>query len=176
MFRRGDAGAPQQRRHADDRAGHPAAWGDGGGLSSPLVDGKRPTDFDHVGEIVRFFNLSPRHRIRGIEQEPKIHFFTMGEERCEVTDSVRLREVTPLRWYLGSGNSLHEQPGAEVRTDRYVRQYLDWYRQFTNASASTFAGGRSGPAFPASDANVTGCCSPTTSHSQPIPRSRDARR
>ena len=96
-------------------------WGHGGRwYSSPLVDGKRPTDFDHVGEIVRFFDLYLRDTDRGIEQEPKIHFFTMGEERWKVTDSWPLSEVTPLRWYLGSGNSLREQPGAEVRTDRYV--------------------------------------------------------
>jgi putative CocE/NonD family hydrolase len=96
-------------------------WGHGGRwYSSPLVDGTTPTDFDHVGEIVRFFDLHLRDTDRGVEREPQIHFFTMGEERWKVTDSWPLREVTPVRWFLEGGNGLREEPGADVRTDRYI--------------------------------------------------------
>jgi putative CocE/NonD family hydrolase len=96
-------------------------WGHGGRwYSSPLVDGKRPTDFDHVGEIVRFFDLHLRDIDRGMSQEPRIHFFTMGEERWKVTDTWPLPGVEHVRWYLAEGNTLREEPAAEGREDRHV--------------------------------------------------------
>jgi putative CocE/NonD family hydrolase len=85
-----------------------------------MVASKRATDFDHVGEIVRFFDLHLRDTDRAFESEPSIHFFTMGEERWKITDTWPLPEAQAQRWYLGKGGSLADEPAGEVASDRYV--------------------------------------------------------
>ena len=96
-------------------------WGHGGRwYSSSMVASKRATDFDHVGEIVRFFDLHLRDTDRRLEDEARIHFFTMGEERWKVTDVWPLAEIEPTRWYLASGGVLAAEPSTEGHTDRYV--------------------------------------------------------
>ncbi len=61
-------------------------WTHGGRWhSSPLAGTQQPSDFDHVAEMVRFFDLHLRDRDRAIVSEPPIHYFTMGEERWKAT-------------------------------------------------------------------------------------------
>jgi len=62
-------------------------WDHGGrrqispGAASPRVR------FDQAAELLRFFDYHLRRRPTGIEQEPPVHYFTMGEERWKSAET-----------------------------------------------------------------------------------------
>lgn len=88
-------------------------WSHGGRWhSSPVVAGTQPTDFDHVAEMVRFFDLHLRDRDAAITAESPIHYFTMGEERWKSTDVWPPAGTTGRYMYLGAGNTLSDAAPA----------------------------------------------------------------
>ena len=63
-------------------------WPHGGRwYSSPFVGRRRRTDFDHVAEMVRFFDLHLRDVDRGVTDEAPVHYFTTGAECWNAADS-----------------------------------------------------------------------------------------
>ena len=96
-------------------------WGHGGRwYSSPLIAGRRPTDFDHVAEMVRFFDCHLREIDPGVVEEPPIHYFTMGEEKWKETETWPPPEAETVRFHLGPGHTLRaDGPGHEEASDPY---------------------------------------------------------
>jgi len=96
-------------------------WPHGGRwYSSPLISDKRPTDFDHVAEIVRFFDLYLRDTDHGLSTEAPIHYFTMGEEKWKTTDEWPIPTAVPTPYHLGAYGALSgDGPGATESHDAY---------------------------------------------------------
>ena len=84
--------------------------------SSPVVV------FDQAAELLRFFDHHLRGRATGIETEPPVHYFTMGEERWKSA----ARWPPPSRtWSLypdGSGK-LSTSPPRSAETDQYPADF-----------------------------------------------------
>ncbi len=84
--------------------------------SSPVVA------FDQAAELLRFFNHHLRGRPTGIEAEPPVHYFTMGEERWK---SVARWPPPSRTWSLypdGDGR-LSAAPPRLAETDRYTADF-----------------------------------------------------
>lgn len=47
----------------------------------------KPETFDHIGELLKFFDYHLKDLETGIQDELPIHYFTMGEERWKATDT-----------------------------------------------------------------------------------------
>lgn len=61
-------------------------WSHGGGYNSgPTV--QLPAAFDHVRELLRFFDFHVKGKPTGINAEPPIHYYTMVEERWKSADT-----------------------------------------------------------------------------------------
>jgi putative CocE/NonD family hydrolase len=94
-------------------------WAHGGRWqSSPVVSGaKQATDFDHVAEMVRFFDLHLRDRDLAISNEAPIHYFTMGEERWKSAEKWPLANTTVRPFFFAPGGALDVHapaaPGAD---------------------------------------------------------------
>jgi putative CocE/NonD family hydrolase len=97
-------------------------WSHGGRwYSSPLINKKQASDFDHVAEMVRFFDLHLRDRDRAISVEPPVHYFTMGEEQWKSSDTWPPPGTIEETLYLGDGQMLTEAvPDANDAADEYV--------------------------------------------------------
>lgn len=95
-------------------------WGHGGRwYSSPTVRTKRATDFDHVAEMVRFFDQHLRDDTSGTAEEP-IHYFTMGEERWESAPHWPVPGAVPTSFYLARDATLgRDMPVEPDGADRY---------------------------------------------------------
>lgn len=59
-------------------------WEHGGRFNtSPANPGE--TGFNHLGEIMKFFDYHLKGIQNGVDKEPRIHYFTMGEEKWKST-------------------------------------------------------------------------------------------
>jgi len=99
-------------------------WGHGGRYnSSPLATKqkkKQPTDFDHVAEMVRFFDLHLRDTDHGAAAEEPIHYFTMGEERWKSAATWPLPQTRMVPYYFGPAGTLTDaSPPASDGSSRY---------------------------------------------------------
>jgi putative CocE/NonD family hydrolase len=78
--------------------------------------------FDQAAELLRFFDHYLRGRATGIDTEPPVHYFTMGEERWKSVS----RWPPPSRtWSLypdGSGK-LSASPPRSAETDQYPADF-----------------------------------------------------
>jgi putative CocE/NonD family hydrolase len=96
-------------------------WGHGGRwYSSPLQRRKRPTDFDHMAEMVRFFDAHLRDDSSAIEAEAPIHYFTMIEERWKATTTWPIEGTEELVLYLGPRRTLEWIPRDDSGRDEYA--------------------------------------------------------
>jgi uncharacterized protein len=97
-------------------------WPHGGRwYASPLVQKKRRTDFDHVAEMVRFFDLHLRDTDHGVADEAAIHYFTTGEERWKETDRWPVPAQSDVKTlHLGSGNRLAPETSETEAGDAYT--------------------------------------------------------
>jgi uncharacterized protein len=94
-------------------------WGHGGRwYTSPVLPRRRATEFDHVAEMVRFFDLHLVGRDARIEAEPPIHYFTMGEERWKTASEWPIPGTTAERFYLGAGWALARETPPDTGSDR----------------------------------------------------------
>jgi putative CocE/NonD family hydrolase len=97
-------------------------WGHGGKFqSSPVVEGRQPTAFPHTVEIVRFFDRHLREgEAAGIpDDEPAIHYFTMGEERWKACAEWPPASITRTL-HLAAGRTLTEEAPAAAGSDGYA--------------------------------------------------------
>lgn len=60
---------------------------DHGGRRNISPFGTGPSQFDHVHELIRFFDFHVKGLTNGLQQEPPIYYFTMGEERWKGTET-----------------------------------------------------------------------------------------
>jgi len=82
-----------------------------------------PSGFDHIGEVLRFFDHHLKGWDTGIHTEKPVHYFTMVEEKWKSSDVWPPKEAKPLPVYLGVGNTLawgndfseHEQMKADLK-------------------------------------------------------------
>ena len=97
-------------------------WPHGGRwYSSPLIGRRRPTDFDHVAEIVRFFDLHLRDLDHGVSSEAPIHYFTMAEERWKSAYEWPLPTTVPTAYHLGPSGALSATgPASNAASDVYA--------------------------------------------------------
>lgn len=82
-----------------------------------------PSGFDHIGEVLRFFDHHLKGWDTGISAEKPVHYFTMVEEKWKSSDVWPPKEAKPLPVYFGVGNTLawgndfsqHEQMKADLK-------------------------------------------------------------
>lgn len=93
-------------------------WDHGGKRHiSPFNQG--PSQFDHQGELLKFFDYHLKGIETGINNEPPVHYFTMGEERWKTADTWPPRAARTL-YYLGHHNRLlHKSPVLPQGADHY---------------------------------------------------------
>jgi hypothetical protein len=77
-----------------------------------------PSRFDHGGELLRFLDQHVRNLPTGLEQEPRVHYFTLGAERWRAAESWP-PPATKRRWYLAEGGALSESAPLGEGEDRY---------------------------------------------------------
>jgi putative CocE/NonD family hydrolase len=96
-------------------------WGHGGGFyCSPLIYGKRKTDFDQIAELVRFFDYHLKGIDSRIASEPAIHYFTLGEEMWKSADTWPPPGSQSIRYFLSANHTLNTKvPSASGAFDVY---------------------------------------------------------
>jgi putative CocE/NonD family hydrolase len=95
-------------------------WPHGGRwYASPLVEKATRTQFDHFGEMARFFDLHLRDVDDGIASEPPIHYFTTGEEKWKTADCWPPSATDQRRYYLAPGRVLSTSWAAEAHRDHH---------------------------------------------------------
>jgi len=94
-------------------------WDHGGRRNiSPFNTG--PTQFDHAGELIKFFDWHLKGKETGIQDESTIHYFTMGEEQWKGSD-VWPPPANMKSWYLSAKHQLLPAP-------QELKQASDTYR------------------------------------------------
>ncbi|MBV9088794.1 MAG: CocE/NonD family hydrolase [Mycobacteriaceae bacterium] len=95
-------------------------WNHGGGWHiEPLRRPTRP-EFDHDGELLRFFDHHLRGLDTGIAAEPRVHYFTMVEGRWKSADAWPPPAAT-LSYYLADERRLAlDPPACESGGDEYM--------------------------------------------------------
>jgi putative CocE/NonD family hydrolase len=98
---------------------------DHGGLQIPdPFSESAKSRFDHGGEVLRFFDYHLKNSENGMEREPRIHYFTMGEEKWKAADVWPPPGFTPTSFYLGAGRRLTRTlPVDEHAADPYRVDY-----------------------------------------------------
>ncbi len=89
--------------------------------SSPFA--QTQTKFDHIAELVRFFDYHLKGIDTGITKEPLVHYYTMGEERWKSAETwpPQSREKS---FYFAPGNKLITAPPEEnAAGDAYKADY-----------------------------------------------------
>lgn len=82
-----------------------------------------PSGFDHIGEVLRFFDHHLKGHDTGIHSEKPVHYFTMVEEKWKTSDVWPPKDAKPLPVFLSENNSLiwgndfsaHEQMKADLK-------------------------------------------------------------
>lgn len=91
-------------------------WDHGGGNhASPFLDPEMhttPTPIDQVHDHLKGFNHFLKGEANGFEKEPRIYYYTMGEERWHGADQWPPHPMTPQRFYLQDQKGLGEKPGS----------------------------------------------------------------
>lgn len=94
-------------------------WNHGGKYNcSPYNPGN--SGFDHAGEIQKFFDRHLRQRSNGLEQEARVHYFTMGEEAWKASPVWPPEGFSEAVFYLGSKGRLQPTLPAGDSTYSYT--------------------------------------------------------
>jgi len=92
---------------------------DHGGRRNISPYGIGPSEFDHAGELLKFFDTHVKKIPTGMEEEAPIHYFTMGEERWKATVTWP-PDSTPTAFYLNQDHLLsNKSPSGENGQDVY---------------------------------------------------------
>lgn len=80
-------------------------WEHGGGYNcSPENPGA--SSFDKLNELMKFFDFYLKDIQTGVEQEPRVHYFTMGEEKWKASDTWPPKGTVNTPVYFAAGNKL----------------------------------------------------------------------
>ena len=112
-------------------------WDHGGRQNPDPFVRDHVTRFDHTGEILRFLDYHLKGIRTGIEGEPPVHYFTVGEEAWKATDRWPPAGFEPTPFYFAEGRSLRQEPPrTEEGVDCYQMDYTAgsgrgsrWYSQ-----------------------------------------------
>ena len=94
-------------------------WNHGGRWHIDPFGGPSQSKFDHNGELLRFFD----HHLKegdGEIGEPKVHYFTMGENRWKASDVWPPPGVTRSYYLAAERNLSIEAPGSDNAGDEYI--------------------------------------------------------
>ncbi len=83
---------------------------------SPFA-GRRRVRFDSDAESVRFFDRRLLGLSNGLDEEARVHYFTMGEERWKAADTWPPPGTADRILYLGPARSLARAAGADAVDD-----------------------------------------------------------
>jgi putative CocE/NonD family hydrolase len=92
-------------------------WNHKGKNLSPFAS--RLDDFDHTEEELRFFDHYLKGIDNGIDREPPVHYYTVGEERWHTATSWPPRS-RPITLFLGDRGTLAPSAPAHSASDRYA--------------------------------------------------------
>jgi len=95
-------------------------WNHGGRWHIDTFRGPSQSDFDHNGELLRFFDHHLKGREGEISIEPKVHYFTMVENRWKACD-VWPPATISRTYYLAADRKLSlDPPTSDTAGDEYV--------------------------------------------------------
>jgi len=80
-------------------------WNHGGDQEPDPLEPTRASEFDHAGELLRFFDFHLKGAANGWDAEPRVHYFTTGEERWKAA-STWPPPATPTPYYLAARGGL----------------------------------------------------------------------
>ena len=93
----------------------------------------KPTQngFDHTAELLKFFDCHLKGIANGLLDEPKVHYYTMGEEQWKACESWPPPNSIHQTWYIGENFELQTHlPIAEKASDAYIlEKYTSTGRQ-----------------------------------------------
>ena len=93
-------------------------WDHGGRRNiSPFNLG--PSDFDHQGELLKFFDFHLKDLNTDIEQEAPIHYFTMGEEQWTASDTWPPKAARVKRYFSADHQLSHKAQVQTTASDQY---------------------------------------------------------
>jgi len=97
-------------------------WNHGGSFNSSPVF-KEKTRFDHIAELMRFFDHHLKDKDTGIYDEAPIHYYTMVEEKWKPAETWP-PEAHGSKYYFASGHVLTPvQPSKDEAYDQYRADY-----------------------------------------------------
>lgn len=108
---------------AGSHAGHRlilGPWDHGGDQDTSHVAGSSRSDFDHAGDMLRFFDHHLRGLDNGVAGEPGVRYFTVGEERWKSASGWPPPGARPVRYHLGECRALVTEVPERSGADEYV--------------------------------------------------------
>ncbi|WP_157531011.1 CocE/NonD family hydrolase [Mycobacterium sp. IS-1496] len=95
-------------------------WNHGGGWHVDPAQGPLKSVFDHDAELLRYFDHHLKGRATGIEAEPRVHYFTMIENRWKSADAWP-PPAEPYTYHLAPDRRLQPAiPDCDNEADHYV--------------------------------------------------------
>ncbi|MGV0742708.1 CocE/NonD family hydrolase [Mycolicibacterium sp. XJ870] len=95
-------------------------WNHGGRWHIDPFDEPSKSSFDHDAELIRFFDRHLKDSDTGIDSEPRVHYFTMVEDRWKSADTWP-PPATTLSYYLLADRELGSDPAdSEAGVDAYT--------------------------------------------------------
>ena len=107
----------------DSHGGHRlilGPWDHGGEQNTSHVAGSRRTGFDHAGDMLRFFDHHLRGSDNGAADDPRVRYFTVGEERWKSARVWPPPEARPVRYHLGESRALRTEAPERAGADEYT--------------------------------------------------------
>ncbi len=80
---------------------------------------------DLAGVELRFFALHLQHERNGMDEEPPVRIFVMGENKWRDEDAWPLARADEQRWYLHAEGGLSPEPPHDEPYDQYVYDPAD---------------------------------------------------
>ena len=95
-------------------------WAHGGRTYWSPNLGKMPSSFAQTLDLVRFFDYHLKRIKTGIETEPPVHYYTLGEDRWHAAPAWPIAAARPLHLFLGPSGSLMRAAPGSAGIDRYI--------------------------------------------------------
>lgn len=94
-------------------------WSHGGRMYfTPRDRQARPASFDRSVELGRFFDYHLKGIRNGVDRDPPVRYYTMGEERWKSAPTWPVPGTRSATWYLADDHTLRRNRGS-VGTDSY---------------------------------------------------------
>jgi len=96
------------------------SWEHGGAFNtSPFAPSL--AGFDHVGELIKFFDYHLKDIQNGVNEEASVHYFTVGAEKWQASDSWPPKNAKPYTLYFSDNKKLtKKEPKTKEKTSAYT--------------------------------------------------------